>query len=611
VLDLGKVESGSVVLDVAPVDIGRTLEDARMLVRERSRKSGIRVTVVVERGVPVVEADARKVRQVVTNLLANAVKFTPRNGRVTVTASPAPGGGVRVAVADTGVGIAPDDIERIFEQFEQVAGVSGAASEGTGLGLAVARRFVDRHGGRLWAQSAPGRGSTFVFELPARPPRGVTSTRPRGAAAPPVEHPIDAYEGFLVPGSRRNRELIAGTGRAFAVIAAALTIVFAVITPGAGHARVVVGAVAFLALLFGVLVGRFGSSASVLALESLPVLGTLAISALAWLAAPFAGLISMAYVWTTLTRFALWDRGRAVLQIVLTAACFGIVLAGHPELGDRPARWLGLLFLLVVNGLLARWIILKLRSVAMAERDARLTAEQVQAQLAATSEHKSDFLASMSHELRTPLNAIIGFSDVLREGVAGPLDERQTAYVDDIADAGRHLLALINDILDLAKLEAGQLQLQREPVAVSSLVEHAVVRARPGALEREVTLRSTCPPDAVIDADAARLEQVLASVVDNAVKFTADGGAVDVRVEAHGDEVRIAVSDTGIGIHPANRRSIFDAFHVAAREGTGLGLALAKGLVELHGGRIWVESEPGVGSTFTVAMAARHLVDAS
>jgi signal transduction histidine kinase len=614
VLDLSKVESGSIDLDVGPVDIARTLEDARVLVRERSREQGIRVAVHVERGVAAVYGDERKIRQIVVNLVANAVKFTPRNGRVTVMASPMRGGGVRIEVADTGVGIAADDLERIFEQFEQV---TGTGSEGTGLGLAVARRLVDRHGGRLSVESTPGAGSTFTVELPLRPPAAVVDPASREAtgvatAAPHDEH-VDVFEAILVPGSFENRELIVSTARAFSTAAAVLAVVFAVITPGPVGIRAAVAALALVSLGVGSVVSRFGQSISFAALEGLPVFGTLAITAFAWIAPGYADLIALAYVWIALTRYAVWDHFRGLVQIALSAVCFGVVLVAHPQLTDRGARWLSLVFLLVVNGLLARWIVGKLRRLAVDERAARRVAEQAQAELVTTSAHKNDFLASMSHELRTPLNAIIGFSDVLAAGHAGPLDERQRGYVDDIAESGRHLLALINDILDLAKLDAGQFALQPEPVVTATVVERAVsqVVAETDAIARRVALTWSCADDLVIHVDHGRIEQVLVNVIENAVKFTPDDGAVQVSVERHDDEVHVAVSDTGIGIHPTIRRTIFDAFQqgsevpAPARDGTGLGLALAKAIVELHGGRIWVESEPGVGSTFTVALPAR------
>jgi signal transduction histidine kinase len=523
-----------------------------------------------------------------------------------------------VSVADTGVGIAADDTERIFEQFEQVTGMG---SEGTGLGLAVARRLVDRHGGRLSVTSTPGLGSTFTVELPHRPPAAFAadpgSHAVTGLATASLrDEPVDVFEAILVPGSFENRELIMSTARAFSTAAAILAVIFAVITPGPIGIRAGVAALALVSLAVGSVVSRFGRSMSFAALEALPVFGTLAITAFAWIAPGFADLIALAYVWIALTRYAVWDHFRGMVQIALSLVCFAIVLIANPQLTDRGARWLSLVFLLVVNGLLARWIVGKLRRLAVDERAARRVAEEAQAELATTSAHKSDFLASMSHELRTPLNAIIGFADVLAEGHAGPLDERQRGYVDDIAESGRHLLALINDILDLAKLDAGQFTLQREPVVAASLVELAVARVTAGtdAGRRGVVLTWSCPDDLVVDVDHARIEQVLVNVVENAVKFTPDAGAVHVGVERRDGEVHVSVADTGIGIHPASRRSIFDAFQqgseVPARDGTGLGLALAKALVELHGGRIWVESEPGVGSTFTVALPVGLAADA-
>ncbi|HET7821359.1 MAG TPA: GAF domain-containing protein [Ornithinibacter sp.] len=229
-------------------------------------------------------------------------------------------------------------------------------------------------------------------------------------------------------------------------------------------------------------------------------------------------------------------------------------------------------------------------------------------ELATTSQHKSDFLASMSHELRTPLNAVIGFSEVLLERMFGDLNERQADYVQDILDAGRHLLALLNDVLDLSKVEAGRMDLDVTTFPAGDAIQSVLALVRERAVQRGVELRfdDTDVPTH-ITADELRLKQVLLNLIGNAVKFTPEGGSVTVRAWTGGPEVIITVTDTGIGIAESDRLRIFDSFQQGTRsasssEGTGLGLTLTRRIVELHGGRMWLESEVGLGSTFGLAL---------
>ena len=224
-------------------------------------------------------------------------------------------------------------------------------------------------------------------------------------------------------------------------------------------------------------------------------------------------------------------------------------------------------------------------------------------ELETASRHKSDFLATMSHELRTPLNAIIGFSEVLHEQMFGELNERQLAYVDDVLEAGKHLLSLINDVLDLAKIEAGGMELELSEVAIPEVLRSAVSmhseRASRGGVELSLT---TEPEEITISADGRRVRQIVFNLVSNAVKFTPAEGRVDVSARLDDGQVEIAVADTGPGIAPDELETIFEEFKQATdgkrAEGTGLGLPLSRKLVELHGGRLWVESAAGNGSTF-------------
>ena len=238
--------------------------------------------------------------------------------------------------------------------------------------------------------------------------------------------------------------------------------------------------------------------------------------------------------------------------------------------------------------------------------------QRVYAELEAASRHKSDFLATMSHELRTPLNAIIGFSEVLHEQMFGELNERQIAYVNDVLEAGRHLLSLINDVLDLAKIEAGKRELELSEVAIPDVLRSAVSMQSERAGRNGIALALTTEPEGItIPADERRVRQIVFNLVSNAVKFTPADGRVEVSARLDDGQVEIAVADTGPGIGADDLEAIFEEFEQAgdgkqAEEGTGLGLPLSRKLVELHGGRIWAESEMGRGSTFRFTLPVHH-----
>ena len=219
----------------------------------------------------------------------------------------------------------------------------------------------------------------------------------------------------------------------------------------------------------------------------------------------------------------------------------------------------------------------------------------------------------MSHELRTPLNAVIGFSDVLLERMFGELNERQEEYLRDIRSSGHHLLELINEILDLSKVEAGRMELELGPVSLADAIDHGLAMVRERAAKHGISLRRDIAGDiGMVWADELKLRQVLLNLLTNAVKFTPDGGSVEIAARVTDGEVEVSVTDTGIGIAEAERERIFEAFQRGGRtaptgaEGTGLGLTLTRQIVELHGGRIWMTSTPGEGSTFAFALP-RHV----
>ena len=233
-------------------------------------------------------------------------------------------------------------------------------------------------------------------------------------------------------------------------------------------------------------------------------------------------------------------------------------------------------------------------------------------QLEIANQHKSAFLASMSHELRTPLNAIIGFSEVLLARYFGELNEKQDDYLKDIHNSGKHLLNLINDVLDLSKVEAGRMELDLGQFDLPAALADAMTLVRERATKHGIRLGLEVAPEInSVEADERKFKQIMVNLLSNAVKFTPDGGSVGVSAIRQEAGMLIAVRDTGIGIAPGDQEAVFEEFrqvgtdYMSKQEGTGLGLALVRRFVELHGGRIWVESAPGKGSTFYFTLPDR------
>ncbi len=261
---------------------------------------------------------------------------------------------------------------------------------------------------------------------------------------------------------------------------------------------------------------------------------------------------------------------------------------------------------------------------ALALSYARLSREleEKKGLLEEVSRHKSAFLARMSHELRTPLNAIIGFAEVLLDEELAPSEDDQREFLGHILASGRHLLGLINEVLDLSKIEAGKMDLRRSRVEAGALIEEVAASVKALAAEKQISLSTAIAPALPpLWGDQAKVRQVLLNLVGNALKFTPAGGTVgigaryvpaggqDSSSDERGGRMEISVADTGIGIPPEEQERIFQEFQQVPgaegkEQGTGLGLALAKRLVELHGGTIRVQSAPGQGSTFTFTLPA-------
>src|SRR4030065_2608077 len=244
--------------------------------------------------------------------------------------------------------------------------------------------------------------------------------------------------------------------------------------------------------------------------------------------------------------------------------------------------------------------------------------KELAAELKRTARVKSEFLASMSHELRTPLNSINGFSEVLYDETFGPLNEKQKKYVNNVLTSGKHLLLLINQILDMAKVEAGKMKLTLSSLPMRSLLNDISLLVADMVSKKKIEMLLEIAADLPnIEADDLKVKEVIYNLLSNAVKFTPEGGKIGMRAKKADSEIEIVIWDRGVGIAPENMEKIFEGFfrvdtpYSRVTEGTGLGLPLSKKLVELHGGKVSIESEglnKGTAVRFTLPIISRKVV---
>jgi signal transduction histidine kinase len=318
--------------------------------------------------------------------------------------------------------------------------------------------------------------------------------------------------------------------------------------------------------------------------------------------------LAMAFLSTGGLRFTLAGLAVVAAGLIVVGALLGFRFEPDVSLRTTALSGFGLLLFMGAAGLASNR---QVRHIIQSNKTIEAQNREIEAKtvaLEAASRHKSEFLANMSHELRTPLNAVLGFSEVLLERMFGDVNAKQEEYLTDIAASGRHLLSLVNDILDLSKIEAGRMELELAEFDLPQTIDNTLmlVRERAGsrgvALEQTVDGRLPC-----IRGDERKIRQVLLNLLSNALKFTPAGGRIEVRAGVVDGTAEVSVTDTGVGIALEDQATVFEEFRQVGTaekkaEGTGLGLALSRKFVELHGGRIWVTSQPGVGSTFAFTL---------
>jgi signal transduction histidine kinase len=560
-LDVSKLEGGELPVRYTEVDLAAlvtlTASSFGSFASERQ------LDFVLEIGEPVpAQVDPDKFQRILMNLLSNAFKFTPAQGRVRCALRRLDTE-VILEVADSGPGIPVEHRGHVFERFRQLEGGASRKHGGTGLGLAIVHEFVALHRGTVAVGDAPEGGALITVRLPLLAPEGATVDI-GGADAPLVDDRFVTAE-FRATGvpAAASADVSLDTGRPLVLIVED--------NPDLNH---------FirnsLAVDYRTASAFNGKEGLQRALELKPAL-------------LITDVMMPEMSGDELVRELRATPGFEHIPILLLSA------KADDEFRLRLLR----------SG--ANDYVLKPFSVDELRARARnlidITAARTAAERATRA--KTDFLSRMSHDLRTPLNAIMGFAQVL---ALDPLSPEHHDSLKHILRGGRHLLELINEVLDIARIEGGQLSLSPEPVAVGEIAQHAVDLIRPLANSRRLTVDVDTPPGLYVRADRQRLNQILFNLLSNAVKYNRDGGTVRVSAQrADVEQVAIVVSDTGSGI-PAEKLSLlFTPFErlgaeQSGVEGTGLGLALVKGLVEAMHGSVAAESIVDCGTTLTLRL---------
>lgn len=560
-LDLSKLDAGKMTVQYAEADVGD-------LVRFTC---GYFSSIAVERAIDFIteaapgraQLDVEKVQHILMNLLSNAFKFAPVGGRVRCSVRQA-GDWVEFQVADSGPGIKPEHRELVFERFRQIDGGASRRHGGTGLGLAIARDMVSLHGGQITVGAAPEGGALFRVRLPRHAPEGAEVAVAGTPARAGVEWIPD-----VAPAAEERGEVSVSAG---------------------------------------------ASGPLVLVIEDNPDLNAFvrdALSADCRVAVAFDGRSGLALADDLRPELIVSD----VMMPEMTGDRVVHELKARPHLRDIPVLLLTAkaddeLRLEMLRAGAADYLIKPFEVEELRARVRNLISVRTARQVAERANHaKNIFLSRMSHELRTPLNAIIGFAELLEMG--GRLAPEQQESVRQIHRGGHHLLELINEVLDISRIESGSMALSLEPVVARDAIRAAADLIRPIASQRGISVHvaDDLPAELAVRADRQRFSQVLINLLSNAVKYNRPGGRVTLGLETSTPQtLRLTVRDTGAGIPPAKLGLLFQPFQRLGAEqtgieGTGLGLAVSRALIEAMGGTMGVSSTVGEGTTFWVDLA--------
>jgi signal transduction histidine kinase len=599
-LDFARIEAGAMRPVYRPVDLPALTAELAASFRPVIERAGVRLTVSCQAMAEPAHVDPSHWEKIVLNLLSNAFKHT-FEGEIAVLLRRV-GERAELEVRDTGVGIPAAELPFVFDRFRRVEGARARSVEGSGIGLALVRELALMYGGTSEAASQEGSGATFTVTLPLHPHRAVPGESPGGgswqSADPSYVLEASQWAATQPPPARTSRPRMTAAPMRTAL------------PPPALRSRILCADdnADMLAYLKRILCERWD--------VELAVDGVLALEAAT--ARP-PDLVVSDVMMPRLDGHALLGALRADVRTRLVPVILLSARAGEEavlEALDAGADDY------LVKPFSARELVARVATHLELSR-ARRELEDKNRELEArhriaveATRQKSDFLARMSHELRTPLNAIIGFSRLLFDGAVPPDAPEHREFIGDVLASAEHLLGLVNDLLDLSKIEAGRLELYPERFDLQTLVAEVVSTLRSVAAESDIRISIAIAP-ALRDLflDVGRVKQVLYNYLSNALKFTPGGGRVEVRAEPEPpSSFRVEVEDSGRGIAPEHIDRLFVDFEQVGtpeerRRGTGLGLALTRRIVEAHGGSVGVRSRMGEGSVFHAVLPLRAADD--